>query len=281
MAKKQTHEKMPSHLSIVAYWEDKICEDEIGIDWDDEAHKRCWRCGRCSKNRNVTQRCHIIPNSLGGLNEPENFVLLCSACHKEAPNVNDKNVMWSWLKRTSTTFYDTLPSLRAFEEYEKMYGTQFVSDVNDLFSSKFPQGTNLDYTIFFEFFGQVFAKKLTSETTIHFGEGGINPPTRAFLLREVLLTLQAKKKWVLSDERLKEIQEKNKKALQELFGRGDKKKTKKKPQKRVPMSESEFLEKHNDIVDLLKQGLDNKEIVKKTGKSISTVYKAKTFLVKC
>jgi len=265
--KKQTHKNMPTHISIVSYWEDKIFEQDIGIDWADKAHKRCWRCGKFSKSRKP-ERCHIIPSSLGGSNKPENFVLLCSECHKEAPNVNDKDAMWCWLKRTSTSFYDTLPSLKAFEEYEKMYGTRFESDLDDLFSSKFPKKTDLDYIIFFEFFSRAFDKKLTSEAIIHFGQGGLNSSTRAFLFREVLSTLQTKKRWFLSDKTIKEIREKR---LNDFSGREEKEELK----KRTPMSENEFLEKHEDIVSLLKKGLPNKQIAKETNKSTSTVYKVK------
>jgi len=59
---------------IVDYW--KRHEDECGlsVDWA-EAHERCWRCG-CEKN---LERCHIIPDSLGGKDEPSNLVLLCKS----------------------------------------------------------------------------------------------------------------------------------------------------------------------------------------------------------
>src|SRR5262249_7661154 len=67
-------------------------EDEcgLGVDWS-EAEERCWRCGYKSS----LQKCHIVPDSLGGAARPSNLVLLCCRCHREAPNVADPRFMWS------------------------------------------------------------------------------------------------------------------------------------------------------------------------------------------
>ena len=58
------------------------------------AEKRCWRCGKETE----LQRCHLIPDSLGGKDEASNIVLLCDKCHKEGPNVADPEIMWDWIK---------------------------------------------------------------------------------------------------------------------------------------------------------------------------------------
>ena len=63
----------------------------------------CWRCG-CER---TTQRCHIVPSSLGGRDEPDNIVALCAMCHDEAPNVSDPRAMWEWIRETKNTgFYN-------------------------------------------------------------------------------------------------------------------------------------------------------------------------------
>jgi hypothetical protein len=275
-SKKRTHHNMPSHITIASYWRDKVYEGDMGIDWEDEAHKRCWRCGRISKNRNVTQRCHIIPSSLGGANKPENLVLLCAFCHREAPNVNCKDTMWAWIKNTSTAFYDTLRYLMAFEAYEKIYGVKFQSEVQKVFVSKFPEQTTSDNQVFFEVFGQIYGEKLTPNTTIHFGEGQTNPSTKAFLLREVLLALKGKTEWTISKERLKELEDKSNQVLADFLGIETKGKSV--PKKRTPMTKDQLLKKHNDIKELLQQGSTTSEIVKLTGKSSSTVYKIQKIL---
>ena len=88
---------------IINYWIKYIDEsDGMNFDWA-EADKVCWRCGCYRK----LQRCHIIPDSLGGKDEPCNFVLLCSECHQEAPNVESKTFMWDWIKSYYTPLYNT------------------------------------------------------------------------------------------------------------------------------------------------------------------------------
>ena len=88
----------------IDHWEGIVSELDMGCDWA-EAAIMCWRCG-CER---TTQKCHIIPKSLGGSDKPENIVALCAMCHDEAPNVTDPNAMWEWIKRTSKYggLYDT------------------------------------------------------------------------------------------------------------------------------------------------------------------------------
>jgi len=57
---------------IVDYWSKIKDECLLSVDWS-EAETRCWRCGYQKR----LQRCHIIPNSLGGKDTPSNLVLLC------------------------------------------------------------------------------------------------------------------------------------------------------------------------------------------------------------
>jgi len=111
---------------IVKYW--TLLQDECGlsVDWA-EAHERCWRCG----HKAPLQRCHIIPDSLGGKDEPSNLVLLCSRCHIDAPNVESKTFMWDWIRANGTAIYDTFWSLRAQKEYEFVYGKSFAQELID------------------------------------------------------------------------------------------------------------------------------------------------------
>jgi hypothetical protein len=113
---------------IAAYWEDLIDESETGIDWED-ATTRCWRCA--SKVGKRLHRCHIIPKSLGGPDVPSNFVLLCGPCHQEAPNVDDPDFMWTWIKATSVLLYGTYWIDRAFAEFERIYGRKPFSELTE------------------------------------------------------------------------------------------------------------------------------------------------------
>ena len=106
---------------IVEYWEQHVYEGDLGVDFDD-AETRCWRCGK-ERSRNGLDRCHIIPEQepFYGKDEPSNFVLLCSRCHKEAPDVGDKETMFSWIKATRCGSYGEFDENRVFELFEKVY----------------------------------------------------------------------------------------------------------------------------------------------------------------
>lgn len=110
--------------NIVEYWEYRISECGLNVDWA-EANERCWKCGY---KRNL-QKCHIIPDSLGGEDTPANLVLLCDQCHKEAPNVQDSKFMWDWLKSFHAPFYDTYWNLRAIDEYKNIYNKDFIKEL--------------------------------------------------------------------------------------------------------------------------------------------------------
>lgn len=83
----------------VDYWSRHQSECGLSVDWA-EAHERCWRCG-CERD---IERCHIVPDALGGPDAPENIVLLCKRCHAEWPNVKDPEIMWDWLKAYAVPF---------------------------------------------------------------------------------------------------------------------------------------------------------------------------------
>jgi len=87
---------------IVNYEKKHLSDHMIGVEWED-ATEYCWRCGY--KRR--LQRCHIIPDSMGGREEPSNMALLCETCHSEGPNADDPEVMWEWISAYRVPFYDT------------------------------------------------------------------------------------------------------------------------------------------------------------------------------
>lgn len=156
---------MAKHLDIVAYWAKRIPETELTVDWAD-ACERCWRCGyKCALDR-----CHIVPRSLGGLDEPSNLVLLCARCHRDAPNAADPNFMWMWLRAEAFPFYDSFWTDRGFKEYEKIFGRRAFSGMTD---------PNLTARI-----GEALRTQL-NKTTIHFGEGRLNPSTIAWVIASV------------------------------------------------------------------------------------------------
>jgi hypothetical protein len=106
-----------THAEIADYWSRHQDECGLSVDWS-EAKKRCWRCA----HRRKLQRCHIVPHSLKGSEEPPNLVLLCAQCHSEAPNVADPTFIWVWLRAHAVSFYGTYWQLRGWREYEFIYG---------------------------------------------------------------------------------------------------------------------------------------------------------------
>ena len=154
------------HKEIVDYWSAIEDECDLGVDWS-EAHERCWRCGYKSS----LQRCHIVPDSLGGLDQPSNLVLLCSRCHREAPNHTNPKYMWIWLRATCGSFYDMYWTRRGLEEFERMFRRKPFSDLDE---SK----VNPDEAI-------EWLRAELRKTTIHYGEGRLNPSTIACVIAEV------------------------------------------------------------------------------------------------
>ena len=77
------------------------------------------------------QKCHIIPDSLGGLDDPSNLVLLCNRCHREAPNVKDEEIIWKWLKAYKQSAYDCFWVDRAYCEYKRIFNREPFSSLND------------------------------------------------------------------------------------------------------------------------------------------------------
>lgn len=126
---------------IAAYWSARVYEGDMGCDWS-EALTHCWRCG-CEKKS--LHRCHIVPaqEPFNGPDMPSNFVLLCAACHGEAPSMNDPDgkAMWEWIRVTSRESfmgcYDTFWSMRAVRELKTLYGIDLLDNPPDIDLTRF------------------------------------------------------------------------------------------------------------------------------------------------
>ncbi|EKO3590950.1 HNH endonuclease [Vibrio metschnikovii] len=154
---------------IVEYWEVHQDESGLSVNWA-EAEILCWRCAHKRK----LQRCHIIPRALGGSELPSNLVLLCGQCHSEAPNVNDPEFMWIWLRAHATDFYGTYWQLRGFREYEFVYGRKPFADFEPSLMPKVNQSL----------------AKYFRDTSAHWGQGKVNPATLAWLIRQVEIEVE-------------------------------------------------------------------------------------------
>lgn len=105
---------MPSNYQIFDYWKDKYLNDSpIQLDWGEPS---CWGCHKpitvetesllaeanfkeiWNRTSGELERCHIIPKSLGGSNEPDNLFLMCPDCHSKAPNTTNEEIFFDWVK---------------------------------------------------------------------------------------------------------------------------------------------------------------------------------------
>ena len=160
------------HQDLVDYWSSRIYEGDLGTDWD-EGHKRCWRCGYT----NYLERCHIIPKSLDGLNTPDNLVLLCNTCHREAPDINDSDVMFDWIKRTRGMFYEEYRTKRTLQSFKDIFGDENYSNMKNLLKNK----TAADF--------EDFMIETGTELGIHFGMD-VKPSSIACALKKWMDSLK-------------------------------------------------------------------------------------------
>tara|TARA_Y100000310_G_scaffold232383_1_gene235173 strand:+ start:237 stop:707 length:471 start_codon:yes stop_codon:yes gene_type:complete len=121
-----------SKQEIVDYWATRVCESDLGTDFDEGATK-CWCCGRFTRN---LEKAHIVPKMLGGEYKVWNLILLCTTCHREAPDFDNPDYMWDWIKANSDINYDCYVTKRMVNEYEKMFGDlEFKGDEEKLKSA--------------------------------------------------------------------------------------------------------------------------------------------------
>lgn len=96
-----------THSQIVEWGQKNIDECGYGVDAS-EMDTHCWRCGY----ETATERCHVIPHSLGGKDEPSNYRLFCYDCHLEQPNVNDYDATDEWVRETNVGMYNSFWKIR-------------------------------------------------------------------------------------------------------------------------------------------------------------------------
>ena len=154
-----------SRKKISDYWKSNPKAEFLNLDWSN-AHNQCWRCNY----KKGIQRCHIVPHPKSSNDDPSNLILLCTRCHKEAPNVSDPDIMWDWLwaychNRTELNLWVQ----RIIEEYK------FIYDVSPTEEMAAAGATKAEF--------ESFAENTISGAVIHFGEGRLNISTMVGLLR--------------------------------------------------------------------------------------------------
>ncbi len=160
----------------VDYWSKRVDECGLSVDWA-EAHTHCWRCG-CEKN---LERCHIVPDSLGGEDAPHNIVLLCKRCHVDGPNVTDPEIMWDWIRAYGVPFYETFWGILGMKEYQFIYKTSFSQELADIITA-----ANLEFDDEIKNKVNEITRTVMNEAGVHFGHPYFNTATMAGIHRMTL-----------------------------------------------------------------------------------------------
>jgi len=174
---------------IVNYWFVEQLVDECGLSVDaSEAHERCWRCG-CEYN---LERCHIVPEALGGKDEPSNLVLLCHRCHLDNPNITDPEIMWDWIRAYGVPIYDTFWDLIGIKEYEFIYNRSFYSELIDLGIEDPAQANKLIKS---------YLPEILRNVGHHYGHPYMNTATMAGVFRMIIKKIAKERNKELKDYR--------------------------------------------------------------------------------
>lgn len=172
---------------IIDYWF-KNSANAVINESDLKKYNCCWRCHSKTK----IQRCHVVPDYLGGEDAPHNLVLLCAGCHAEAPNVLDPEIMWDWLCAYTRFEMPITWLLRGMKEYEFIYGVSYEEDfeaIYKLIKNQSPKNNGND-----ELSAEIneLLKHAMQNAGLHFGQPHFNMATVAGVLRMILKEYAAK-----------------------------------------------------------------------------------------
>lgn len=170
-----SHQNRTPIPEIVDYWASRVDESDLNVDWS-EAEEYCWNCG---SPKELT-RCHIVPHSLGGKDEPSNFVVLCRRCHEEAPNVEDPRIMWDWLVAHQSDLYKTYWIVEGMREYEFVYKTTVDEAIRYIHESASFDSASDDLL-------EEVLEEAVRKSVRHFGQSAPNKATAAGIMRMALL----------------------------------------------------------------------------------------------
>lgn len=79
----ETKANVDNSIPVIEDWGEPCCFAcgcSTGIYVQDDDLKKCWNSVK------HLQRCHIVPDALGGSVQPENLFLLCRDCHRDSPD---------------------------------------------------------------------------------------------------------------------------------------------------------------------------------------------------
>ncbi|MBT1868804.1 HNH endonuclease [Enterobacter mori] len=156
-----TRQNAPSKKMIWQYWIDNGIQRGLDDTRYDNAcdFNVCVCCGRESSK---LERAHIIPHSLGGNNDVSNYILLCSKCHRESPDIANESAFIEWMNYQPTEMESLL---RLIQQEMDKYNKETQMTVNEIFIK--------------ETFSELFKKAGTHG-------GRYSDATKVYIIREAL-----------------------------------------------------------------------------------------------
>lgn len=124
---------------IAQYWRDQIenkgAKVKINTSWEN-ALTHCWACG--NNFGGSLERCHIIPDALGGTNKVSNLFLMCYFCNKLNPETTYIEDFWLWVnsRDKDNMYISSQDPLGLNREFKLMYGFLFSEIFETMFKVK-------------------------------------------------------------------------------------------------------------------------------------------------
>jgi len=108
-----------------------------------EFHSHCWRCG-CEWDCHGSgrrERSHLIPRQFEDeyklspdVDDPCNIILLCSECHREAPDTLNPKDTFDWIRETCGSCYNPFWEARGNREFVNRSGRMYEVGTLSLFA---------------------------------------------------------------------------------------------------------------------------------------------------
>lgn len=122
---------VPTKWQLAQHWNVSAERDTFAPMLEDLEEPCCFACGwhserwikataKASWERATLERAHVVASSLGGSDEAANVILLCSPCHRDAPDWHESSAMAIWIaerpERRSKELEEIGDWCRAFQQ---------------------------------------------------------------------------------------------------------------------------------------------------------------------
>lgn len=155
---------------------------------NDFGEPMCWGCGKpiISKNEDEYRkngeynklwndkkvvsklnRCHIIPHSLGGKDEPSNLFLMCYSCHFESPDTKNASSFFRWVyqRKSNWVMGELHPRLILKLLEDEIKARNIDIEMKDVYEILKSQNINFEVDDLEKWFGEHISSHASSVVT--------------------------------------------------------------------------------------------------------------------